>query len=327
MLWFYPVSASYFFFALTSVINRLLLTGPLPNPGAYTFTIAAAGASAVLLIPFGFVVPAFSTIVLAFLAGIIGICAFFAYYHAIRIAAVSRVAPTVGALQPILTLGFSAVLAPNSFSLPAKTVLAILLLIAGTTLLSMRSQGGNTMRMLASSLFTPALFPFRRNAKTDTTFARKEILYALLAAACFSLSMVLTKIVYVHIGFLNGLIWTNLGSFIVAPVLLASPSIRAVVFSPHIWRRRRVLVPLFLEKSLGGLGSLLQQYSIFLVQYSQLALVHALQGLQYVFLLLFVSLLSLRKPELLHEELTRRTIPYRIAGTLAIAAGLYVAVA
>lgn len=326
MLWIYSASASYFFFALTSIINRLLLAGPLPSAGAYAFTIAAAGIFTVFLIPFGFIVPSAPVIALAFLGGIAGIVAFLAYYQAIRLAAVSRIAPTVGAFQPIFTLVISALLVPQEFALTGKVLLAVVLLIAGTILLSIRAHDTAFSPHGRFGTFLAVFFPFRRSQNKHSPFAQTELRYAFLAALFFSLSLVLTKLVYRDIGFLNGLIWTNLGSFLVAPVLLLSPSVRNTLRSPAIWRKRFVLIPLMFEKSIGALGALLQQYSIFLVAYSQLALVHAMQGLQYVFLLFFVSLLALWKPELLREELTRRTLPYRAAGTLAIAAGLYVIV-
>lgn len=300
MFWLYPALASYFLFSITSIFNRFLLAGPLPNAGAYAFTIAAAGGTVVVLIPFGFSVPENSTIIVALLAGIISIAAFVSLYHVIRIGSISRVIPTVGAMVPLLILGFTALIVPQEVIVSRKALLAILWLVIGTILLTIRSE--------------------TKRSVLDRT---SQYGLAALTALLFASSTVMSKFVYEDIGFLNGLIWVNFGSFLMVPVLLLFSSVRTFTLSPQTWKQKRLLLPLTLEKGTGALGSLLQQYAIFLVPFGQLALMNALQGIQYLFILIFVGVIGIRHPKFLGEQLTRRTLPFRISGVVAIILGLY----
>lgn len=86
-------------------------------------------------------------------------------------------------------------------------------------------------------------------------------------------------------------------------------------------RRRGYRLPIifFMSKGVGAVALLLQNYAISL---GSVSLVNALQGTQYVFLLLLAALISWHWPHLFHEELQRNTLGQKIAGISLVGIGL-----
>ena len=75
-------------------------------------------------------------------------------------------------------------------------------------------------------------------------------------------------------------------------------------------------------QALGGLGVILQFYSIFLAKPFQVSLINALEGIIYVFLLIFIYILSKWNPDLLKEEMRGANFFQKILATLLIVMGL-----
>ena len=67
-----------------------------------------------------------------------------------------------------------------------------------------------------------------------------------------------------------------------------------------------------------------QNWAIFLAPLAFLAIINALQGVQYVFLLIFAVLLSLKFPQILKEEISREIIFQKVVAILLIGGGLVI---
>ena len=70
MTWLTITAVSYLILAVVFLIDKYLLTGPIPNPKVYAFYSGTLGILILLFAPFvGFFVPSFSQIMLSFAAG------------------------------------------------------------------------------------------------------------------------------------------------------------------------------------------------------------------------------------------------------------------
>jgi len=107
MLWIIASISAYLCFALASLGDRIVLAGP-PRPKSYTFFVGVLSATVVFLIPFiGISVPQgilWMWIILAALFNILGVYSMFSAFDDFD---VSKIVPTVGALQPIFVVIFS----------------------------------------------------------------------------------------------------------------------------------------------------------------------------------------------------------------------------
>jgi hypothetical protein len=72
----------------------------------------------------------------------------------------------------------------------------------------------------------------------------------------------------------------------------------------------------------GGLGIISQYYAIFLAKPFQIPLINALEGTRFIFLLAFVFLLALWRPEILKEEIKGKILIQKIIAILLIGGGL-----
>ncbi|MDP2641633.1 MAG: hypothetical protein Q8P39_03870 [Candidatus Yanofskybacteria bacterium] len=299
MLWLYITIGAYFLFAFSSLTDRYLLAGPLPHPRVFAFYTGVTGILASFLIPFGFSVPEPFVIMLALVAGVVSVLGLYSAYRAVYHSGVSRIVPMVGGLFPIFTLFLSILILGREAVVSPGILVALAFFILGTILLSLRG----SLREFAPSLF--------------------DIRNSLLVAFLFAAGFVLAKLVYGHESFLNGFIWMRWGGFLTAVSLLAFPATREVVFraTKNPASQKRVYIPFLLGKGAGSAAFLMQQYAIFLVQSVQLAVISALQGMQYFFLLLFVGILAVKKPRLLKEEFSGLNVLWRVLGASCIAAG------
>lgn len=299
MLWLYITTLSYLLFALSSLADRYLLKGPLQHPRAYTFYIGITGILVTFFVPFGFNVPDVKIIFLSFLTGVLSIVALYFFYKAIFYGFVSTAVPAIGALAPMFTLFFSAVIKYEQIVLTSRSILAFLFIILGTVFLSLNIK------------------------KQKLIFSRRNILNIILTAALFGLGFVLTRLVYENQGFLNGFIWMRWGGFLGAASLLLFPKTRKIIFQKNPIKQKRVWAPILFGKGAGAAGFGLQQYAISIVNLTQVTFINALGGIQHFFILLFSFLVSLKNPKLLKEQFTKSSIALRIGGILCIVLGLW----
>jgi len=299
MLWVVLTIVAYILFAFSALADRYLLAGPLRSPLVYTFYVSITSIFALALIPFGFFVPTLSFIGLSLAAGVTSVLALYSLHHAISQGSVSRIIPMVGALMPIITLILTLVII-GAYVPSLLGGVALALLIAATVLLSLNVIQGHLVPSLT------------------------DIVHVVITAFLFALFFVLLKVLYDNITFINGLIWTRIFAFLFALSFLLIPAVRQAVFTKkNPMKKKRVLVPALLGKGSGVLGGLFQQYAISIAAISQLAFINALQGVQYIALLVLVVLIAKHRPGLLKEGLGSTGILVRSGGIITLIAGLY----
>jgi len=297
MLWLIVAISAYFLFAIVALVDKYLLAGPLPNPKVYTFYVGILGLLVLLLAPFvGFYYPGPFPVFLAFLSGAFFIFGLFWFYKAIWLFEVSRVVPAVGGSLPIFAFLLVYIFSLGKEKLLLSELLALLLLVAGSILITYRRGSQISLRSFQISA---------------------------IAAFFLALSFVLAKYVYLALPFWTGYIWIKIGgSLAVLIFLLFSPELKRELFKVKMGLQKKT-AGIFLTNQAAGAGAnILQNWAIALAPLAYVAIVNALQGTQHVFLLVFAVLLSWKFPKILKEEISRKILFQKIIAILLIGAGL-----
>ncbi len=299
MTWLLVIILAYFLLAVSVFGDKFLLTGGISNPKVYSFYVGILGAFVLILIPFGFFFPPLPQIFLAFLVGALFILGLYLYYSLVKEFEVSRIAPAIGGFIPIISLILIFLFSQGQAVLSLKDIISFSLLTLGSVLIVIEK---------------------------SKNILGKSLIFSLGAAFYFALYFVLAKFVYTYLGFINGFIWIRIGGFLMALFFLFSKEVRSQVFVKLKPSGLKTTVIFLGNQIAGGLGSFLQNWAIALTPLVFVAFINALQGLQYVFLLLFTILFSLKLPSLLKEEFSKKIIIQKIVAILLISGGLFLLV-
>lgn len=296
MPWLIIAILTYFLLAIVSLVDKYLLGGLMPSPKIYAFYMAALGILVLVLVPFGFLlIPRPWQIFLALLVGIFHILGILIYFHGLKKFESSRIVPAIGGFSPLFTFGLTYFFQGGKEILSFKEIIAFLLLILGGVLIVWKKSANITL---------------------------KSLQYSVLASFFFSLYYVLAKFIYLEQSFISGFIWTRIGAFLVAILLLFSKEVREELFV----KRESFKIKtwgIFLPNEAGAAGAfILQNWAIALAGVGYVAIISALQGVQYIFLLILAILLSFKFPQILKEEISREIIFQKIIAILIISVGL-----
>ncbi|MBU1177257.1 DMT family transporter [Patescibacteria group bacterium] len=292
MNWIIIAIISHFLTAIVFIIDKFIVSKTAIRPVIYSFYVGILGGLTILLFPFGFELISLKQIIISFMAGILFIFATLYFYKTIKISEISRIIPIIGGAVAVFTLILTYLFLEERLS--SNQFIAFFLLVFGGLII---------------------LWP-KRNKKM---FSFQKISFILLSALFFAGSYVLTKMVFTEQSFINGFIWIRLGSVLGACLLLILPRNRKIIFniSKEI-KKKTIILPIF-SKSLSAFAFFLLNYAIFL---GNVALVNALQGVQYVFLLIMAFFLSAKFPQIIKEQINRGVIFKRILGIIFVCLGL-----
>jgi len=287
MLWLIIAVISYFLFALASLGDKYLLIGP-PNPRVYAFFVGILGISVLILIPFvGFSIPDRFQLIVCFAAGAVYLFALLGLFEGLEKFEASRIIPAVGGFLPIFTFLLVYFLFGSKEIPGLKEIIAFALLISGTVLVT-------------------------RNPSVKISWQSFKI--SIITALLFSLSFILAKYVYLNLSFWTGFIWLRIGTFLTALSLLFFKEIRKGIFSQRAGFNKKT------NQGIGALAFILQNWAIALAGLVYLSLINALQGLQYLFLFVFVLIF----PGILKEKISPKIIFQKITALLLIGFGLLI---
>lgn len=297
MHWLLAVIIGHLFNALSFVLDKALLTKSIANPFAFTFYVGVLGVLVIVLIPFvDFFVPDAAALGIDILAGVLFSVALLFFFLALKGAEASRIVPYIGGAIPVCTLALEVPLL--STRLTATQLVAFAVLVCGTVLIAID----------------------RDQKKSARIFSHRTWMYGLLAALAFAVSFVVTKYAFNAQPFFNSFIWMRAGSLLFPLLFLLWPSHRAAIVDALSIFRHRSGAWYILAQACGGAGFVFVNYAISLTSVS---LVNALQGVQYLFLLLLVFIGSLFVPRLLKENIGRRSMTTKITGMIVISIGLF----
>ncbi len=314
MAWLYFAVVGYFLLAFAAVMDRVLLAASAVNPARYVYIISVLGgiAAGVIFVAhrvaaafpglqgaewFIFVYPddIVRLSIAAFFAGCLYSAALFVYFYALDRMETSRVVPVVGAAIPVFILILSSLTIREE--LAVQQVGAFVLLLAGSVSLNL-------------------------NRGIADVFRGKKMLILLGAAFLFASHYIVIKGVYIHIPFLQTMLFVQTGSF--AGGLLIYALFRGR-FESHAGKNipvsgaKKALV--ILSQIIGGLGGSCVQLAVF---FGSVVLVNALQGIQYAFLFIILFVLRPFLNALLGETWTVRVVAQKTIGIILIAFGIVV---
>ncbi len=292
LIWMYAAIVGYFFSACSKVFDKIILARAIPNPIVFTVFAGLLSGFVVILIPFGFSFISSSVFILSLAAGMCVLASLYFLYSALQVHDASRVVPLVASISPFITLGLSFLFLQ---SMPTVYELyAFLFLIVGGLLLSFDPRATQKIRSgLLLKTFSAGLF--------------------------LSGSLIFTKLVFTSTPFLNGVIWTRLGIFISAILLLIFSRVRKAIRTAPRLRVRYGGVFVF-NKIIGALGLLSINYAISI---GSPALVNALGSFEYLFVFLLSIIITTVAPGILREDISNLALVLKLGGSLALGISLF----
>lgn len=301
MSWIIVAVHAYLLVSLEIVLDKFLLSSKkVSHPAIYAFYSGILSLFVVVFIPFGFHGVSLEQGVLSILFGMIFIYGILSLFFAIQKNEASRVMPVVGAIIPITTyFTYDFFLGDK---LTAYQLLGVALLIVGGLLISFDLP----LRIKNSKFFSGAA-------------------YAVLAGILIALSLDAFKIFYKTDNFFNVFIWTRFGLAAGALSLLAVPYGRKVIlgsfasYKENKKDNQKTGVLFVVNKSLGGIGSIMLNYAIAL---GSVTIVNALVSIEYVFILLLGLVLSVRYPAIFQEKWSFGHIVQKVAAIATITVGV-----
>lgn len=318
MIWLLLAITSYFFSALSQVIDKILLQSRLPSPKTYAFYTGLTSFFVIVLIPFGFKFLPTPTLLLALSTGVVFIPAIYFLYASLNWCDVSRIVPIIGGAIPIFLLllswiWFGSVLIQRQF-------IAIIFFVLGGLILATEVQQHSQAR---DSLLAHLLGAKGHRLAICGRDTGKGIATAFASAFFFALTYFMTKQVYESpAAFVPEFFWIRMGSVIGALCMLIIPRIRKDIFltTPTITRSSASI--LFGNKIIGATSFLLLNISFSLAaNQSYIVIINAMKGLEHFFVFLFSIFLTMMYPQALHETFDRHTIILKLTGIALIGFG------
>lgn len=297
MTWLFIAISAYFILAVVFLVDKYLLVGPIPSPKVYAFYVGMLGILALILAPFvGFSVPGPLQIFLSLITGAFFIYGLFWFYKALQLFEPSRVVPAIGGILPIFTFFIIYIFSKGEETLNFWEATSFLLLILGSILITHEKAKKITLKSLQISALT-----------------------ALLLAFYF----VFAKYVYLEQSFWTGFIWIRIGGALAAfCFFLFFKEVKEGIFRKREYFPKKIAGIFLINQAAGAGANILQNWAIALAPLAFVAMVSALAGTQYVFLLIFAVLLSLKFPQILKEEISREVIFQKLFAILLIGGGL-----
>lgn len=287
MAWIYLAIVAYFLDAVVFGIDKFLLAAPIPNPLSYAFYVSLLSVFAVFLLPFGIYLPTLPNLAVAILSGLSFFVALVFLYRSIKQIDILEATPAIGAVSALTTFFVSAFLLSEKIT--GHELMAFYLLVSGTLVMS--------------------YFHLRS----------RVILNMIVSGVLFGLSYVFLKYFFNTTDFINGLFWTRLGMVGGALSLLAYSGTREQIFKSFDAAPPSSKTIFILNKILAGTAFVILYYAI---KIGSVVFVNALQGLQYVFILLIGAFLIKKMPRLFEKHIHEH-MPRKIAAIILIVTGFF----
>lgn len=297
MNWLLIAISAHFLFALVFLIDKYLLSRTRVEPRMLAFYVGILGGAALLLIPFGFVIPSISQIMISLMAGVLFILAILCFYKSVQFGEVSRITPIIGGIISLFTIGLTYLFLEERLVL--NQLIAFSLLVSGGVVM---------------------IWPRKKShLRSDKPSLIKRLPLAIMAALFFASSYVLTKFVFIEQSFISGFIWIRIGGILGAVLLILWPGgWREVIRASRSIKAKTGGLVVF-SKSLSAGAFILLNYAIYL---GSVTLVNALQGIQYIFLLVVALFLSRKFPQIIKEQINDAAIIQKVVAILLIGLGL-----
>lgn len=310
MSWFGVAVLSYVLLAVVNLTDKFLIDNVVKS--AKTYTLLVCGLSLVIFLgaPWFLVFPGWSDLLVTLASGSLFTAAIFFMYEALRRGEATRTVIVIGGLVPVFAVILSTVFLKAILSV--NQLWGLGLLVIGTFLIAFLPVAQSFWEKMWARLH-------------PDKYRRQSWRLAILSSFFFAAFFVATKQVYEYQPFWSAFMWLRLGAFLAAGLFLLEPRsrheiIRQLFPQKKKKKKKSKTTALFLfNQGLGALSSVLQNYAIFL---GPVALVTALQGVQYGVLIILSFVLGLFIKQY-REDFSWRSLLQKIFALLLISGGLY----
>jgi len=318
MSWILIAITSYFINAGVYVADKFILSKKMHSSIVYAFWVGIWSIFNLAILVFDPWLPNWQELSLDILAGILFLVTLIFWYKALHQSEATRVVPLVGAMVPIFSLVLSFIFLNQS--LGEKELLAFVILIVGGTLISVKQTKIYSLPALSKRLRSKFGEVFGLvHARYRST--RRLIFNSLSSAILFASYYTLMKYIYTQQPFVGAFVWSRIGSFIGVLLILFVPEWRAKIKDSQKEKTEVKNFSFFISvRLLAALAFIMLNWAISL---GSVAIINALQGVQYLFLILIVLFLSKRFPRVMKEELGRGVMLQKISGIILVSIGLY----
>ena len=313
MSWIIVALSAYFLLAVSNLLDKFLVDKVLPGSRAYAFIACLGGGLVVAGAPWFLDWPGYYWLLIDLVSGGIFALALWSLYESLRRGEASRALVLIGGLTPVFTTLVSYFFLGQEYS--SHEWLGIGALLVGIFLVASLPENHSYLKRILNKL------------SQGRSGALGFIPFAALSAAAYSGYFLLTKYAYSAQTFASAFIWVRIGAVLAVLLFLLSVSGRreiSAALEKKDPNRKKKGGLVLLSQAFGGAGFLLQNYAIFL---GSVALVNALQGAQYAFLLIISGLLAIARPKLLKEDFSWRSVFQKTAAIIFVCLGLYLIVA
>ncbi|MBU0636875.1 MAG: DMT family transporter [Patescibacteria group bacterium] len=320
-MWLNLAIFAYFINAGVFVADKFLLSKKIHSSIAYAFYVGIWSIFNLILLLFDPWLPTIPELIIDLLAGGLFLLTLIFWYKALHQSEATRVVPIVGALVPI----FSFILSYFFFNetLNKLQLLAFLILICGGILISVKQTKLYLYQKVIARI-KDIYGNILGNIHAKYQPARRLLINAVISAWFFASYYVLIKYIYIHQPFIGGFVWSRVGSFIgVLTILLVTPWRKLIIKQQQGSKTPKNLFFFFLVRLLAAGAFIMLNLAISL---GNVAIINALQGVQYLFLFLIILLLSAKFPNILKEKLDSDIIMQKVIGIFLIGIGLYLLV-
>ncbi|MDD4271325.1 MAG: EamA family transporter [Patescibacteria group bacterium] len=311
--------SAYFINAGVYVADKFLLSKKIHSSIAYAFYVGVWSIFNVVLL---FLVPWWlpnpREITLDLLAGFLFLVTLVFWYKALHQSEASRVVPIVGALVPIFSFILSFVFLGETLS--QRQLLAFIILICGGVLISIKQTKVYSYQK-AITRIREVVGDIFGEVPAGAQPTSRLLINSVAAAVFFAAYYVLMKFIYMYQPFVGSFVWSRLGSFVGVLLMLFVPDWRRVIFEQQRGAKTPKNLLFFLTvRLLAAAAFIMLNWAISL---GNVAIVNALQGVQYLFLFLIILIVSAKFPKMLNEQLGGGVLLQKLIGTVMICLGLY----
>jgi len=321
-MWLFVTIGAYFINAGVYVADKFLLSKKIHSSIAYAFYVGVWSIFNVSLLYFWPWTPNLRELTLDLLAGFLFLVTLVFWYKALHQSEASRVVPIVGALVPIFSFIMSFVFLGETLS--RQQFLAFIILICGGVLISIKHTKVYSYQKVVNR-FREIIGDIVGKVPSGVQPTSRLLVNSVAAAVFFAIYYVLMKYIYLHQPFVGSFVYSRLGSFIGVLFMLFVPNWRYLIIKQQRGAKTpKNLFYFLIIRLLAAAAFIMINWAISL---GNVAIVNALQGVQYLFLFIIILLISNKFPKILNEQLGGGVLLQKLIGTIMVGLGLYLFIA
>lgn len=307
MDWLLVAITAYLFLAVANLLDKFLVDNVLKSSKAYAFVVCSMGMIVLVVAPWFLEWPGLSWFLFNILTGFFFAIALWMLYEALKRGEAARTLVFIGGLTPIFTIIMSIVFFEETYTINQWVGMGFLL--SGVLMIAFISKPISTLSKYLTLL------------GLKKTIRNKSLQIAIVSAFFYAIFFIASKHTYNNQGFISAFLWNRLGAGIFVLVFLIRKKDREAIynlFKKSSPSKSKALV--LFNQVLGSSGFVLQNYAISL---GPVAIVNAMQGIQYAFLVVITSILAAVAPKLLKEKFSWNIFLKKAFAILLVGVGLY----